>query len=546
MNKWKITMMQRMTWKAGLWIALAAVLTAQTALAWGPRAQRSITAMAMQVTKEEYNNPFRFSGVNYERDALKGSSDGPAALAGEMPLGSDEDVLQAIANEIQLLRDARQMGPSAYFAYRMGVLAALVSDTIMPFGFAWSPSEKKLQEQINEDIDKHLEGYSYVPQQRAREYVRNAQHYFTERRAFFGDDKRIIAEDYERGRGYDGFLAEGGRAYFTYCVEAVADIWYTVLRKQGDPAHLTSSPHMLTWYFVNEIEYLVNEKNNMFAADKSYKNFESVNQGIAEAYSEIGDIYYAYGTEEAKKRGVREWRIAYDLGGPERRNVAKKIANHYLARGNAFLASAEQPGAKEDDLDNALNAFKTALSFDNTNDEAASLVQRTHVLIDERNERFETNASIISTAQSVQEEGDRARVNGDYGNAITTYRQAISLFEAVSEEFKKQDQLAKDSVRRLKKNITDVINEVLDQASDAIDQGERAVEQHKYEEAMDLYAKVPNIVSVIPDDVNPALTQDKNDMIAVAEEKIDEAKRAKTRYQEFQEQQRRQAQQQNR
>ncbi len=537
-------MMHRMTWKTGALTALVAVLAAQSAVAWGPRAQRGITAMAMQVIEQDYANPFHLGGVNHERDVLVGCVAGPGVLAGSLPMGSESDIVQAIANEIQLLRDVRDMGPSSYFAFRMGVLASLVSDAIVPFGFAWTAEEKQLQTQINQDIDAHLDSYGFVRQQRRREYIRDPQKYFEERRAFFKDDKRIIQEDYVNGKGYDAFLSQGGKAYSTFCVEAVADVWHTVLRKEDDPTHNETSARQLTWYFVNEIEYLLNTKHNLYGADKVYKHFESVNPGIAEAYSRIGDIYYAYGTDDAKERGVREWRIAYELGGPERRQVAKKLADHYLARGNAFLANAELPGAAEDDLDNALNAFETALDFDNTNDEAADLIQHTHVLIKERNERFETNVKIIATAQKVQEEADKARLNGDFGNAINTYRQSISLFEAVSDEFKKQDQLAKDSVRRLKKNITDVINEVLDQASDAIDSGERAVEQNKYEEAIDSYAKVPGIVSVIPEDVNPALTQDKNDIIQLSEEKIEEAKKAKTRYQQFQEEQRRQAQQQ--
>lgn len=538
--------MTRTATRAGLLMTAMAVLVMADADAWGPRAKKTIAAMAMQVINDEYPNVFRPGGVtgaNFERDVLSGAAEGYAILGPDVLLGDDKQTIQAISEQIQLLRDVRTYGPTSYFAYRMGVLGALVSDVMLPFGFAWSPTDEKIQSQVRRDIEANLDGYSFYPTKRRRFYIRDAQEYFRTNRAFYPGDKRIIAEDYLRGKGYGGFLAKGGPAYFERSVDAIADVWHSVLRLESDAAHRAASPRTITWYFVEEIAYLLNVKRNLTQADKVYENFEKANPGIAAAYDRIGDLYYAYNTPETKLRGVREWRIAYDMPDAARASISKKLSSHFLNDGKGFLERAARPGAEDTDLPNALNAFQQALEFDRTNDETANLIHKTNVAINERNQRFQTTVNIIASAEKVQAEAEKARLNGDYGNAIGTYRQAITLFEAVSDEFKEQERVSKEGARKLRGSISSVIIEVLDRASDAIDEGERAKDNHDYEVAIAAYAKVPSIVAVIPEDENPSLTADKQQIIELSERKIEEAKVAKVRYEEARREQEAAAQQ---
>ena len=509
-----------------------AMLSAPVAWGWGTRAQRSLTVMAMHVLKEHHPNAFKSEETNFERDVLTGCTDGHAALNRTVLLNSDRESVLAVGTEIQLLRHVKQYGMGSYFAYRMGVLSSLVADVMLPFGFTWSEQEQAIQKQIEKDIEGHLDAYGYSVRQRHREYIRDARNYFEKRRAFYAEDKRIIKNDYLTGVGYQGFLNEAGPAYFVHSVEAVADAWHTVLRRQGDPSDNMPSKRLLTWYFVDEIDYLLTVKHNLRQADKVYRHFEAVNPEMPQAYERLGDLYYAFDSEESRMRGVHEWSKAHSLGGPERPRIAAKLAEHYIEEGQKHLEEASRPGAPDDALPNALHAFETALDLDRTNDEAASLIQETHVRIRERKERYEMVLSIIATGEKVQEEAEKARLNGDFGNALRTYRQAISFFEAVDDEFRDQYDYAKETIRSLKKSITDVINEVLDRASDAIDDGERAKEEHKYEEAIASYQKVWGIVNVIPDDENPDLVEEKNDIIALAERTIEEAKVPRIRYEE--------------
>jgi len=499
------------------------------AAAWGTRAQRSVT---MMVIKGDFYDVFRRGEDNYERDVLRGSEDGHAVIRDDVPLNSDAETVEAVGSEIQLLREVLAFGPSSYFAYRMGVLAALVSDIMVPYGFAWSPEEERIQKMVLPDIDGHLDSYGFEPKQRSRIFIRDVQAHFKAQRSFYHDDKIIIATDYRSGAGYDGFLSQGGPAYFALAAEAVADAWYTVLRHQPDATHASVSRRTLAWYFVEEIEYLLSVKRNIRQADKTYGHFATINPDLVEAYEKVGDLYYAFGSPEAIDRGVREWTIAHGMGGTDRRRIATKLCAHYLGQGRSYLESASRPGAKETDLSNALNAFELALNFDRTNQDAADLIQETNVAIEQRHQRFEMTVSIIATGEKVHEEAEKARLQQDFGNAIKTYRQAIGFFEAVDDEFKEQETTAKENIRKLKKNVRDVIIEVIDKASDAVDQGERLREENKYEEAINAYSAVPGIVAVIPDDENPTITAQKQEMIDLSSQKIEETKSAKIRYEQ--------------
>lgn len=523
------------------------VLVPLQAYAWGPRAMQSITAMALQMIKQDFPNIFRPGGAvgtNFEMDVLNGARDGVQVLGDAEPLNNDQQTVEAVMNQTALLRDARTYGPTSYFAYRMGVLGALTAKVTLPFGFVWTAEDKPVQTKVMEDIDRDIDNYRFNPAIRGREFVRDADAYFAQHRAFYTQDKALIIHDYKSGLGYRGFLKQGGRAYFTRTVEAVADVWNTVLRAEpvgGDI--MKPSPRTLTWYFVDEMNYLLKVKGNVQQAKRVYENFEKVNPKIAEAYEKVGDIFYAFDSRDSKLRGIDEWQKAYSLGGTDRTRIGQKLAGHYLGEGREFLDRAAKPGAEDSDLPTALNSFEQALNYDRTSEEAAKLIQDTNKAIQARNERLEMTINIISTGEKVRAEADNFRDNKDWANAIKTYRQAIGFFEAVDDEFKEQSNTAKENVRKLKNSIKGVVNDVLDAASSAIDEGDRAKEGNRFDEAVGNYDKVTAIVSVIPDDENAAVLQDKASMLELSAKKKEEANIAKVRYETAMAEQAKQAQQ---
>jgi tetratricopeptide (TPR) repeat protein len=523
-----------------LFLLAVVAVAALPARAWDGRGQRAIAAMAMQVVKNDYGYAFKPGDLNFEQDVLRGATDGWKVLEGTVPLGNDAETVQAVATEIQLLRDIRNYGITPYFAYRMGVLSALVADVMLPYGFAWSEQDQAIKRQMERDIAANLDKYGFTVTQRQREFIRAPKDYFTSRRAFVADDRRIIANDYRGGKGYNGFLKDGGPAYFSRAVEAVADAWHTVLRREGDPSVLSASRRALTWYFVDETAYLLQEKRDLPLARAAYANFEKVNPGLPEAYEKLGDLYYAFGTPDAIVAAVREWRNAFDLGGPERNRVGAKLAGHFMREGKRYLERARSPQAEKNDLENALRNFETQLEYERTSQEAAALIQETNVEIKERNARFELTLNIIANAEAVVQDAERQKLKGDYAYAINTYDQAITLYEAVGDEFKDQFKLAQDTIAQLKRTINDTVGEVIDKASDVIDEGTRKREENRYPEAVAEFDKVPVILAQIPepnpDDpnarrpVSQERLEEKRQIIELAASKKDEAKKAQIRF----------------
>ncbi|HNR32712.1 MAG TPA: hypothetical protein PKI11_17615 [Candidatus Hydrogenedentes bacterium] len=478
--------------------------------------------MALQVIQKTHPNLLR----EYEQDLLRGSEQGFAVIADTVPLNSDAESIIAVRGQIQLLRKTRTYGVGSYFAYRMGVLAAMTADVMLPYGFAWTPQEQALRDRIAQDIDERLDSFRYNANPQRRAYLRNVQAYFQERRTFFLDNKTLIADDYATGDAYNGYLSNAAPAYFQKAVEAVADVWFTVLRTEPDPNDEDVSRTLLTWYFVREIEYLLTVKKNLVQTDVTYANFAKTNPGIMAAYERVGDLYYAFGTDPAIDRAVREWRVAHGLGGANRDRAGKKLANHYLIVGRRLLEAGVQPRAKETDLPNALQAFQDALYFDRGNQDAATGVQDTNRAIEERRELHAMYLEIIANAERVREEAGRAFTEGDYGTAITTFRKAVSLFETVGDDFEKLAVTAREGASAVKKDVAKVVQTVIDKATEAIDAGDRAREDRKYDEAVRLYGQVEIVLSEIPaDEESPTLAEDKAELLQMAQDKTAQAKR---------------------
>ena len=132
--------------KVTLFLFVLAVLTALPAAAWGPAAQRAITATAIQVIRRAHSDAFKSVEHNYEDDTLLGATAGYDFLNGGKPFRSYTEALAAVDNELKLLREVRNYGMGSYFAYRMGMLSALVSDIVLPYGLEGDAENPQAQE----------------------------------------------------------------------------------------------------------------------------------------------------------------------------------------------------------------------------------------------------------------------------------------------------------------------------------------------------------------------------------------------------------------
>lgn len=508
-------------------LAVGALVACRHANAWGPVAQRAIVGTAFQVIGRGYADPFKTADFNYEKDALAGAGAGRSVLNAGGQLASNREVMNTIGTEMQLLREVRKRGSGgSFFAYRMGILAALVSDTMFPLTFEKDTAGARLCKQVEADIDKHIKTYQSRTKQPRLEYIRNPVVYLDQRKATFADSRKLLESDYAQGDGYNGYASSSSPALLQSTIEAVADVWFTVMRAEGDASDVKPSDKSMGDYFTEQVIYQLRQKRNLREAERAYKQFAALKSTSLAAYDKIGDAFYAFGNE-GHDRAVQEWTNALTLPGPERNSVMTKLSLHYLGLGKSFLAQASKPDSPKDALPNALANFTKALEFDQSNEEAAKLINETQIQIAERDQRLELAIRTLSAAESVVKQADQSKVDQDFAAAIAQYKKAITVFEQVGDEFKEQGDAAENGKGNANLYIGQIIKTVLDLASDRIEDGDRLVDQKKFDDAVGQYNSVDTLLKVLPEDIQGSQAQEKATLVEQAAEKVVDAEKAK-------------------
>lgn len=510
--------------------------------AWGPKARRSISLAALQLVRERMTDTFRAGKTSYDRDMIRGAEAGWGVIADKVPIQNVEQALNAVNHQIQVLREAKEFGVGSYFAYRMGTLSALVSDLVLPFGITFSAEDERLARRIKDDIDRRVEAFSFSIATPKLQPIQNPRLYFDKKRPFFEDDKRLLVDEYTRGNGYEGFLSEAAPVYFQRAVEAVADAWYSVLRGEAEPGEHAAAP-ILTEYFVNQIEYLLQEKGNLEYAFRTYDAFQQVNPDLMEPYLRLGDLFYQFGqrlpAEDPRKqtaidRGVREWEIAYRSSGLQRPVAAKRLSGHYLNLGERFFRKAHGPDQVDSDLQDAQRAFNLALRYDRTSDEAADRISETMQAIADRAKRYKLQQQILSQATDLQTRAERSRLEQNYGDALSAYDQALNFLGTIDDEFRDVKETANDAANEVRKQINSVKTEIFDLANNAIEQGDIALQNQQYERAVDSYNRVEVILEDIQAAPGSSDAELKQDLLATAQEQIEQTEFEKQRFEQQQ------------
>lgn len=503
------------------------LMAAQDAFAWGSHSRGVIALGALQIFREKYPEAFKAGAISYDADLIRGADNGAEIYQDIYALNTDQQTIDAVSSEIALLRTARDYGAGSYFAYRMGVFSSLLSEIMIPYGVPFTPEDARLNDLASADLDAHIGKYTFSPKQNPFRFIRSADVYIAATRPFYPDDLDLIKNDYRSdGKGYAGFLENAGMVYLERSIEATLDAWYSVYT--ADDVLFTNKPsdRILAFYFVEEIAYLLGEKQSIELAERAYRMFESVNTNLMEAHQHIGDLFYDMGTKESKERGIREWKVAYRSTGAYRKSASKRLSRHYMGDGNTYLRNASGPSANETDLGDALRSFQLALRYDSTNENAANRISDTSAEISDRDERYSIQQRVISNSATVIQQAEKSLLSKDYGNALTSYNSALILLDVVDSEFSDLKKVASDQTREIKKSMKDVVADVVDVASEKIDSGDTAARGRKYEEALKHYALVASIVSAIPLEEGSASAQRIQDLIDTADKGIRSAELA--------------------
>jgi hypothetical protein len=526
-------------------VVLAMGVIAPIATAWGPEGRQAVSYAALQMLRREVSSAFRADQQAYEADLLRGARDGVEVVRESTPLANETQVMDAIDRQIQVLRTVRREGTGSFFAYRMGVLAAMTGNLVHPYGIIYDESDEAMQARIIADMERNIRNYGYTAKNFRFQYIRSPRLYFDTSRPFYSDDAKLIADDYRRGRGYNGFLSKGAEAYFQRSIEAVANVWFSVFYDGPDALDRTPSPVIMAEYYVLEIAYLLREKNNPDAARRAYAMFEQVNPGAKDFYIRIGDLFYEYGEDliakgspesiakgrEMQDRGVHEWKIAQTDAGSARREASTRLSRHYIREGEFYFARSQQPNALDSDLNDALRNFSWALEFDRINDRAAARISETSLAIQRRQEKYALEDGFLSKSTEVMNVAERATVAGQFGDAIRAYNQALVTLGSISTDFKDLHQSAQDKISQVKNSLKEVMQKIQDEARAAMEAGQDAQLQNRFDDAIASFRRVPIILDAIPDDAGAVIEENKRLMIDEARELVADAESAKTRYQ---------------
>ncbi len=483
---------------------------------------------ALQSIREQFPGVFRGGEASYDADILRGAEMGHELIRAVAPMLSEEQAMAAVSNQIQLLRTAREAGAGSYFAFRMGVLSSLAANLVEPYGIAFTDEDRSLGQRVDADLELALAKFSVAPKDSKFEYILNAATYFASKRTFYPDDLAIIADDYTRGNGRLGFLAQAGQTYFSRAVEAARNVWFTVLRAKGDPGDVEPSPDTVTVYFVDEIRYLLEVRKNIHEADRAYGNFAKIEDVDKRSFYEtIGDLYYAHGesadASDARDRGVREWQLAQGEPGPQRRRCSGKLAKHFISEGEVWFRRADSPEATDTDLEEALRSFQKALEYDRANEVAADRINETTGAIAERREAFNMQTGFIERALSIGQEADRLRNESQFEQAITSYNTSLSVLETVDGRFRQLSETAKAETNKIDKSIKEIVNQMLDSADKLIEEGEELARTSRFADAVAKYAAVSATVAAIPDSAGGANAKRREDVVKRAQERATEA-----------------------
>ena len=513
---------------------LMVAMPAHDASAWGPRGRQMIAAGAVHFARLKAPLAFKGGESTYEPDALRGARDGVAVLGNVFPLNSDVQCMDALHSQIQMLREARMNGAGSFFAYRMGVLSALTSEVLTPYGFVNTDEGREIQAAIDEYLDSHVDDFSFSMHHPVYQYILSTRLYIEKHRGFYDADMTVIADDFRRGIGVRGMLAQAGRHYFERSVHATVDVWYTVLRPEGEPSDVAPSREQMALYYMEEVKYLLKTKRNFQFAQEAYKLFEKYNPGLHMAHIQLGDAFYEYGTQQGIDRAVAEWVRAYDIPGPPRDAAMTRLSRYYLEQGEALFDRAHGPLAEETDLDDALRAFNDALRYDRSSDVAASRIQETTIAKNRRREEYETQGDFITNALAAMQQAERSALEKDFASAITSYNQAKMLVDLVTDQFKDLNKQAMDTSGEINKAIKTVVSEVFASANDSIEKGDAALANNNVDEAIRFYSAVESIVETIPSEEGSLNDQKKKDLITTAQNHIDEAELQRKRLEQQQ------------
>ncbi|NIA12707.1 MAG: hypothetical protein GWP08_01410 [Nitrospiraceae bacterium] len=415
----------------------AAIVLTPAAHAWNPRTQEAVVITAVHVLSKE--SVMKLDKL--EADVARGAS-APMEDVRKIYPGLDTGRLRAIESEMSLLRAVRGRMIDPYFAYRLGMLGRLVAAYSAPLALDSSVYRDRYYADVAANIRQ-------VPLKLERRRLVDPAPYFERMRRMADTRGDLIVQDYRDGLGFAGVARAALSDDYSRSVNAVADVWYTVVT--GGALNAGVSDDQFHDYVANAIAYYV-KRGNLNEIENSYRRLSELTPITPDLAKRIGDMFYDAGFYE---RAITEYSIVL-LAEPARRDVVERIARYHMQVGEKMLADGQ--------LQEAHDAFARALQVDPLHLEAEAKRLEAERLIADRDARLQAARRSIEEAADLEMRAEQATLRNRFADAVDALKKAAGLYDGVTDEFPAEYRAASTGLTNIDLRLRDLKSQLIQNA----------------------------------------------------------------------------------
>jgi len=421
------------------------------AYGWGKAAQRIISWTAIRALPADHQQML----LPFEQQLLDGATADDEVVSRYFRRGSVAETARSVSHEMNLLRTALRGGIDEYTAYRFGVLSQIVADLNEPFtgdlplsGYS-REDVAGLRRQYEVDVDRALQGVRYGYKRRKPVY--DAEAYFAGVRRYLQQAELFLAQDYARGEGFSEYGFRSLNLYYDNSVNAVADVWFTILRPAQFAELIDPTSSAMGQYRINAVRYFLEVGRDRKAAD-IVAQLDADMMMDTETRKRVSDAYY---DTRRHTRAIDGYLSVLDEQ-PNWPMVRARVSNYYYALGTAYMKGGL--------LAEAQHAFEHVLTHDPQYRPARLALDTTIGLIAAREERLNRTRSRMQAARASETRAKRAEAARDYATAMRHLRDAAAVYSAVTTEFRNEYRDAQRKLASIREQITKYSDTIIQEA----------------------------------------------------------------------------------
>lgn len=431
--------------------AVAMAVAVAPAYGWGKVAQRIISWTAIRALPPDQQQMLML----FEAEVIDGATSSDELVARYFMRDSVGETARAVAYEMSLLRTELSRGLDEYAAYRFGVLSQVVADLNQPFGESRIDGAQNIEDtsemrrQYELDVDRAMQGVRYGYKRRKPVYDTEA--YFAGARRYVQQAEFFLSQDYMRGDGFGEYGLRSLNLYFDNAVNAVADIWFTVLRPLQITPLIQPKPSAIGQFRIEGVRYFLEVGQDKQAADVVSRLRTDGFMNV-ETEKRVSDAYY----DTARHSRAIDGYLRVLAQQPNLPEVRGRVSSYYYALGSAYVKSGL--------LEEAQRAFEHVLAHDPQYRAARLALDTTIGLVAAREERHNQLRTRMRMAEASEERASRSAADRDYAGAMRQLHNAAAVYSIVTTEFHKEYRDARRQLASISQQIANYSDTIVREA----------------------------------------------------------------------------------